>query len=157
MYVRVLGAGGAVLVGHVLPSGDHLSICVLRREVQGAVMLDFNRAAATAKLAFRLDVHGFADAVRHEPSGLVCHAKGAVQLVAAHALLRGTQKVSSQYPLVKRHLRAFKDRAHRYRVLAAAVAAEIQACAMRLAFELRLAIRATAMRAHGALRPAEGF
>lgn len=38
----------------------------------------FNRGAAAAEFASRLDVHCFADAVGHEPSSLVSHAQHAL-------------------------------------------------------------------------------
>lgn len=139
LHLVVIGARAGRLLTLVAPKG----------------LVNFDRAAVATELAFGLDVHGFADAVSHEPRGLVGDAKRAVELVGADALLGRAHQVRRQHPLVKGHLRALKDRADRHRVLAAAVAAEIQARAVRLALQLRLAIRAAAVRADRAIRPAE--
>ena len=55
--------------------------------------------------AHRLEAHfghSFADAVRHEPGGLVGHAKHSMELVAGHAFLAGGQEMCSEQPFVKR-------------------------------------------------------
>ena len=42
--------------------------------------------------------HGFTDAVRHEPSRLVCDAEHTMQLVRAHALLASSIRYGSREP-----------------------------------------------------------
>ena len=152
------------LLAFTLDKRDDFHLVVERARALGVLALvaperfvHFNRAAVAAKLAFGLDVHCLADTVRHEPSGFVGHAQSTVQLVTAHALLGRAQQMRRQHPLVQRHLRTFEHRADRHRVLAAAMPAEVQAGTMRRAFKLGLPIRAAAMRADRAPRPAETF
>gem|GEM_PF-5387169 len=121
----------------------------------GFVNLD--RRTRAAKLAGRLDVHGFADTVRHEPSRLVGHAEHALQLLGANTLLGGTHKVGGIHPLVKGHLRAFKDGADGDGELLAAVAAEQKAGAVARAVQAAIALGAAAVRAHRAIGPAHRF
>src|SRR5688500_3055321 len=49
----------------------------------------FDGGAAATKHSNAAVIHRFADAVRHEPRGFVSHAKDALKLLAAHALLGG--------------------------------------------------------------------
>lgn len=100
---------------------------------------------------------GFADAVRHEPSRFVGHAEHPVELVARHSLFGGAEKMRSENPLMERNLGTLKHGSHGHRVLLAAMPAEQDASPVRLALKAALAIRATAMRAYRAIRPAEGF
>src|SRR5712692_1985377 len=95
-------------------------------------------AAAAEDAAVRL--HRLAQAVAHEPGGLVGHAKHAVELVAAHAFLAGSEQRSGHEPLVEGYLAAFKHGAYRNGELIAAVAAVIHAGAVRLAVQLAHAI-----------------
>ena len=118
----------------------------------------FNDLAATANRSghFR-QLERFADTVRHEPRGLVSHAKHAVQLMAAHALLAGAKQMRGQNPLVKRNFGALENRPNRHGVLLAAVPAEQQSRTVGLSLKAALTIRAAAMRAYRALGPAQAF
>jgi len=95
--------------------------------------------------------------MRHEPSGLVGHAKRAVELMAADALLAGAHEMRSEHPLVQRDFAALEHCADRDGELRAAVAAEIQARTMGLTLEKAISRYATAMRTNRAIRPAYGF
>ena len=111
--------------------------------------------------------HGFADAVRHEPSRLVGDAEHAVQLVGADALLARHEQVHCQQPLVQRNLAALEHGADGDGELLAAIVALDDALADR-AFGLRLdglatlrreplGIDRTAVRANRTVRPTQGF
>ena len=95
--------------------------------------------------------------MRHEPSGLVGHAKRAVELMGADALLAGAYEMRSEHPLVQRDFAALEHCADRDGELRAAVAAEIQARTMGLTLEKAIARYPTAMRTNRAIRPAYGF
>src|SRR5438067_2501952 len=62
-----------------------------------------------------------------------------------------------QYPLMERNLGTLKYRPDGHAELLAAVATEQQADAMRLPVQAAIALRAAAMRADRAVRPADGF
>lgn len=62
-----------------------------------------------------------------------------------------------QHPFVKRNLGALKDRIDGHGVLRTAVAAEVQARAVRSAFEFGLTVGAATMGAHCAIGPAQRF
>ena len=81
-------------------------------------------------------LHGLADAVRHEPSGLVGDAEHAVQLVGGHALLARCQQVRRQQPLVERDLATLEHGADRDGELLAAFVALVEAGAVGLALQL---------------------
>src|SRR5439155_25559337 len=64
--------------------------------------------------------HSLADAVRQEPSRLVCDPESAVQLVSRDAFLAGTHQADCQQPFVQRDMRALEDHADAHRELALA-------------------------------------
>lgn len=101
--------------------------------------------------------HGLADAVGHEPRGLVGHAEHAVQLVRRHAGLGGRHQVAGEHPLVERDLGALEDGADRDGELLAALSALVQALAVGLALKGAYLGRVgvAAMGADRAVRPAE--
>lgn len=103
-------------------------------------------------------VHGFADAMGHEPSRLVLHAKRALQLVATASLFARADKVDRLHPLVQWDLAALKDCANGYRELFAAVLALVHAGAVRLAIQyIVILAHAAAVWADRAIGPADGF
>ena len=87
-------------------------LTLVRRLASGTVLglaadigfIDFDYCIGTAAEWTRGLVHGFADAVAHEPSGLVGDAEHTVDLMGAHAFLAGRQHVGREQPLVERHL-----------------------------------------------------
>ena len=74
-------------------------------------------------------LHGEADTMAKEPSGLVGHFQGAVHLMGADALLAAAHQVHGLQPLVKRDMAFFKNGAHAYREPATAIGALVQAMA----------------------------
>ena len=110
-----------------------------------------------AKRAWVRIAHSFADTVRHEPRGFVGDAKHTVQLVRAHALLAGGKQLGSQHPLVEWDFGSLIDGPDRDAELLSAGSAVEQSWAMRLAFKAVHFFRFAAMRAVGAIRPADVF
>lgn len=117
----------------------------------------FYRFARSAERAGRRGFHRFADAMRHEPGRLVGHAQHALKLFAGHALLAGVHQVVRQNPLVQGKVGTLENGSYRDRVLLAAMPAEDQSGALSLTEKAALAIRAAAVRAYRAVRPADGF
>src|SRR6185312_9143695 len=76
-------------------------------------------------------LHGMANAMGHEPSGLVGDPKHSVKLMGTHALLAGRHQVDSHEPLVKRDMRTLKDRPDGHGKLTLARAAPEQALTSR--------------------------
>src|SRR5687767_2476544 len=68
--------------------------------------------ASSAKRRGFVIAHSFTDTMRHEPSGFVCHAEHAVQLVGAHALLGSGHEMKGANPLVQGDFASLKDRAN---------------------------------------------
>src|SRR5690606_20165416 len=101
--------------------------------------------------------HGLADAVCHEPSGLVGDLKRAVYLMRAETLLAGAQQVDRLKPLVQRHMAGLEHRADLHRELLAALAALTQARPRRLALQLIDPIDRAAVRAMRTFRPHDAF
>jgi hypothetical protein len=116
----------------------------------------FNDFARTAKRAGLIVSHALADAVRHEPSGFVRHAKHAVHLMRAKALLRRVHEVGRIDPRMQRDFGTLEYAADRHCERLAAFVALVQAGAVGLALhELdALGIGIAAMRAGRAVRPA---
>ena len=74
----------------------------------------FDRLAFAANGAQRTILHGLADAMRHEPRGLVGHAQRAMDLVRADAFLgRAQQECVASHHLVERDLRCLETRCPR--------------------------------------------
>jgi hypothetical protein len=117
--------------------------------------LDHGVRATKRTSASRL-AHGLADAVRHEPSGLVGYVKHAVQLMRTHAFLGRGHQMERQNPLVQRDVRALKQRADRHRELLAAVAAVERPSSIALAFKA-LHVGRAAVRAPRTIGPAQLF
>src|SRR5665213_300881 len=114
---------------------------------------EFALAAERASLAGRL--HRFADAMRHEPSGLVGNPQHPVKLVGADALLRRSHEVRGEQPLVQRDMRPLKNRARPDREFAPAIVAKKHSC-LRLSAHLAALVR-SAERAIQALTPTRGL
>ena len=118
----------------------------------------FHDSTAAAKQAATVRLHGLADAMGHEPSGLESHAKHTVKLVAAHALLGGREQMDGLQPDVKADLGALEHGADRHGELFAAVFALPQAGTMGFAVQLVMILgRAAAMRADSAMGPAKAL
>jgi hypothetical protein len=64
----------------------------------------FHNAVRTAQRGRVGRLHGFPNAVAHEPCGFVGDADHAGDLMGAHALLAGHKQVIDQQPLIERHL-----------------------------------------------------
>lgn len=116
-------------------------------------LVGFHGLTGTADRRERTGTHGLADAMRHEPSGFVGHAKCAGQLVAADALLRRAQKIGRKQPLMKFDMARLKHGADFHREVLAA----LLGCATVLAGALRRIrlIHRAAMRAYRTVRPAD--
>jgi len=168
-----------VLAGHVgnvdraklaaaLDQGDDLVHCVVRRAaVLALARFAFFRApvgfvrldnlASAAKRSLGIGLHRSADSMRHEPRRFVGHAKGAVQLMAAHALLAAAQKVHGLQPDVERDMATLENGADCRGELLAAVLALPKADAVRLTREAVMPADYPAMRADRAVRPADAL
>ena len=120
-------------------------------------LVNLDRRTVAAELAGRLDVHCFADAMRHEPRSLVGHAQHALKLLGANALLGSAHQVRGIDPLVKGDLRALKHGADSHGELFAAVTTEQKAGTVARAIQAAVAIRAAAVRAYRAIGPADRF
>jgi hypothetical protein len=99
--------------------------------------------------------HRLADAVRHEPRGLVRHAQRPHELVAADPPLAAAQQVRGLQPLVQRDVAGLEHRADRDGELALAGPAAAQA--LSAALHHRDPVLAAATRAHRTMRPQDRF
>jgi hypothetical protein len=115
--------------------------------------IDLNDISVAAKRHKLAAAHCLAQPMRHEPSGSICNAESAMDLVAAHALLAGAKHVRRLKPQIKLHMAALENGSHRCGELALAMAATLQAHASRFAADDSNSIQATAARADGAIRP----
>jgi hypothetical protein len=97
--------------------------------------------------------HRFTDTMRHEPSGFQGHAKAAVKLVRADALLASGDEEDRLQPDVQRHMRTLEDGSLPHGELLAALVALVQPFAGRLAFHFGDALDTATMRASRAVRP----
>src|SRR6266404_9195878 len=121
-------------------------------------LIGFNRLAARAHQATaRNVVHCVTDAVSHEPSRLIGHAKRAMELVAADAFLAGTQQVDRREPFGEGNLGTLEYGSDSHAELFATVLALPQAGAVRLALKLVVIANRTTMRAGDPVRPTQGF
>src|SRR5208282_4572688 len=79
--------------------------------IDGAVIgfVGFNDLAFATKRSKAARSHRFADTVAQEPCRLVIDAKGAVELMGAHALLAGVQEVEGHQPLIQWDMAALHD------------------------------------------------
>lgn len=113
---------------------------------------------AAAELARRRALHAVAKTVRHEPRGLVGHAKHALKLLGRNALLGRADQVIRIDPLVQRNLGVLKHGADSHGVLLGAVSAGQKAGAdalRQIGLMAVLTIRAAAVGAYRAFGPAD--
>ncbi len=133
---------GADLTGLAIDQGQHLHLVVV------GALLRHAGLAADERLVYlddaghpvAVDAHGrklagahrLAQPVRHEPSGAVGHAEGAVKLVGGEALLAGAKQVRRLKPQVQLDVGGLEHRADRHRelLLAGAAAAKAHATAL---------------------------
>src|SRR5262249_38335335 len=120
-------------------------------------LVRFDCSATRTKQFCRLVGHRVTDTVRHEPRRLVSHTENAVDLVAADALLAGTDQVRLQPPLVQRDLGPLENGAHGHGELRTAVSTEPKTGTVRLAVKAAIALCAATVRAYRARRPAQAF
>lgn len=113
----------------------------------------FDNLARSAERRIGLHLERFADAMRHEPRGLVGDPEHPVKLVRADPFLRRAHKVRGHQPLVKRNLGTLENCSDRDGELLAAIPAEIQARTVGLAVQLYVALKTPAMRAYRAIGP----
>lgn len=99
--------------------------------------------------------HGFAQPMRHEPSGLVGDAENAVDLVAAHSLLAGAEKVRSLEPQMQLDVAALEHGFDGSRELLLALAATPKTDPAAL--NRGNPIDSAAMRADRTFRPNQAF
>lgn len=78
--VMLSRASASTTCPDLFPIRDERSLMTRRllADIAPIGFVHFNRGAAAAEFASRLDVHCFADAVGHEPSSLVSHAQHAL-------------------------------------------------------------------------------
>lgn len=123
----------------------------------GFIGFDDARGSIAAKRAIgAIGFHGLANAVAHEPRGLVGDAQHTFDLLGAHALLGRAKQVIAEQPFVKGNLRALKDGADGDGILLAAIVALDQARAVLLALKAGRGERTT-VRTERALGPADRF
>ena len=162
---RSCGHVGDVVRTHLAAALDqrHYGLLVRDRSCVSAVcsfaadvcFVALNKLAFTAEWAGINRAHGFANAVRHEPRGLVSHSERAVQLVRRHAFFAAADKAKRERPFVQRDMARLHDGAGRYRERAVARIAMNEAGAMRLAVEAVDLLNLAAVRAKGSVRPAD--
>jgi len=106
----------------------------------------------TKRLGFAFEWgHSFTKSMLHEPRRLVSDLQSAVQLMRAHTLLAGSQKVRRLKPLVQLDMAALKDRPNRNRKFALARSTAAQSGAAAL--DRCDAVKTTTARAIDTLRP----
>lgn len=143
---------------HLLTGLAELALTALDLAVVGLV--HFDRDRPTADRAGSRGAEGLADAVRHEPGRLVSHPKGAVQLVAAHALLGRAEKEHGLQPDIEFDLGTLKHRPYGHCELLSAILALPEAGACGLTSEAVMASYDPAMgadRARGPLKALKVF
>ena len=113
----------------------------------------FNDLAGTAHGTSAAGIHGFADAMRHKPSGFEGHAEDPVQLVAGNTFLAGGDQMDGLQPEMQLDMAALKNGAHLHGKRLAAGVALIQANAGRFAAHFAHALGALAVVANRAMRP----
>ena len=104
--------------------------------------------------------HGLADAVAEEPSRFVLYLKDAADLKRRHALLGRAHEVRGLKAEIERDTNVLEHRANSDAELLFAIAATMQADAdalLGVGLDLRDPARATAVRAHRAVRPDRAF
>jgi hypothetical protein len=116
-------------------------------------LVDFDDLVLTAESAGQLAfAHCLANAVHHEPGGLIAAAHHALHLERRHALLAAVEQIDRHAPLVQRDFGALADGVDRDGELLAAIIALKQAGPMRFAVQSRDR-HCTAMRAERTIGP----
>ena len=118
--------------------------------------IGFDNAALTAKRG-GFGLHGFADAMGHEPCGFIGDFEIAAKLAGADAFLAAVHQGEGHQPLVERDFAVFKDGADRNRELLTARIAHVEAGASRLAADLRVVLRVATVRANRTFRPVKAL
>src|SRR5579883_54 len=103
------------------------------------------------------NAHSLADAVRHEPGGLESDAQGAMELVAADALLAGAKQVHRLQPQVHGDVAGLEDGPDLHGELLPALVALPKADTGGFAAHLGDALDSAAVRADRAFRPHAGL
>jgi hypothetical protein len=135
-----------------------MALLVVLRALAGIAvigLIGLYLAAVSAHRGGAIVAHSLTDAMRQKPRALVGHTQHAVQLMGAHALLAGAEKVNGQEPLMDRDMAALHHRARAARELVAAIVAE-EVASLGLAFHAVDALR-TAMRASDLIGPARSL
>jgi hypothetical protein len=101
----------------------------------GEGLIGFDELAFATERAEFAFAHGFADAVHHEPCGLVAAAHHAMHLKSAHALLARIDHVNRRAPLAEGDLGTLAHGVHGNGELLAAVVALKQTGAVRFAVQ----------------------
>jgi len=101
---------------HALPTRI-LFLFGLVHEARATADKRFVGLDATAHFGEGTFLHRQSDTVKHEPSGLLRHAKGAANLVRTDAVLRVHDEPDSREPLAQGKRTVVKDRAHLHRKL----------------------------------------
>src|SRR5450432_41698 len=117
----------------------------------------FDNAAARTKQTGTVAGHGFADAVGHEPCGLVSDAEHAVNLVRTDGLLASAHEMHSEQPLIQCDLGIREYGSDDHGELLAAVFALHQARTACFAVELVVIAQDAAMWAYRTVRPAQSL
>lgn len=154
------------LTSVAVKKGQHLHVVVIGALFRGAglaadeglVSFDGARGAGhavdPAHRSKRAVAHGLADTVREEPRALIGDAKRPVDLVAADALLRGTQEVDGLEHLVERDMGALKYGADLDgELLAALLLGALPQTPAGLGQVVVLRVERTTMRTDRAIRP----
>ncbi len=113
-----------------------------------------------ASAAQRLGIgvaHGFANPVRHEPSGFEGNAKGAVKLIRGNALFAADHQEDRLQPDMHFDVAGFEDGSYLDGERLAAVVALVNAYTSALALQLIAVIHAAAFGANPPIRPDTGL
>lgn len=116
-------------------------------------LVGFDGLALSTKRTKATFLHGFADAMRHEPSGLEGNAQGPVKLVGADALLAGANKVDRDQPITHGDMAGLEDGPDLDGKGLAARIALVEPDPVGLALEFARPINRAAMRADAPIRP----
>lgn len=114
--------------------------------------IDFDRSAITsAHLRKRTALHRFANAMEHEPCGLLSHSNSAMKFIARDAVLATANHPDSGHPLIEADRRILKNRPNLDGELLLAAVAEPEFPR----FHKRVGIRAATRACNLVVRPAE--
>lgn len=115
--------------------------------------IDLNNVAVPTKRYKLTAAHGFAQSMRHKPSGPIRDAESAMDLMAAHTLFACAKHVRSLQPQIKLYMAALENGSDCSSELALAMSTTLQTHASRLAADDSNSIQATAAWANWAIRP----